>query len=221
VRSHGRFGGPAAPDSNNPNFWPRIDQCARSFPACRPDELSRRGTTHISIDDGRGLAVSLTLSNGEGSGYVLPGTGIHLNNMLGEEDINRTGFHGWPCNRRLASMMAPTLIERGHGNGRRRWLLGSGGSNRIRTALVQVISCPGRLQQPLDAAIRAPRLHLEQGRLAIEMPGRYLARRNADWLIEHYPEARVWPDRNLYFGGVHAVGPDEAAADPRRLGHGH
>ena len=181
---------------------------------CHDAPAARRGTTHISIDDGRGLAVALTLSNGEGSGYVLPGTGIILNNMLGEEDINRTGFHTWPCNRRLASMMAPTIMRRGG----ERWLLGSGGSNRIRTALAQVITNLVDFELPLDQAIAAPRLHLERSRLAVELPEQTWPDKALDWLAEHYAEARCWPERNMYFGGVHAVGPDAASADPRRQG---
>lgn len=173
-----------------------------------------RGTTQISIDDGQGLAVSATLSNGEGSGYVLPGTGIMLNNMLGEEDINRAGFHAWPTNRRLASMMAPMILARG----RSRYLLGSGGSNRIRTALAQVICNLVDFEMPLEVAVDAPRMHLEAGRLGIEMPEDGWPRSAGRWLDTHFPEANRWPAPNMYFGGVHAVGPDEAAADKRRMG---
>ena len=45
------------------------------------------GTTHISVVDARGDAASLSCSLGSGSGVVVPGTGIHLNNMLGEADL--------------------------------------------------------------------------------------------------------------------------------------
>ncbi len=45
-----------------------------------------RGTTQISVVDRSGSVASLSVSNGEGSAYVLPGTGIILNNMLGEAD---------------------------------------------------------------------------------------------------------------------------------------
>ena len=176
--------------------------------------LSQRGTSHISIDDGRGMAVALTLSNGEGSGYVLPDTGILLNNMLGEEDINRGGFHRWPTNRRLVSMMAPTFVQQG----RQRWILGSGGSNRIRTALVQVISRLVDFQQPLKRAVEAPRAHRENGLLSIEMPAGEWPAASRDWLFQHHHDARCWPERNMYFGGVQAVGPSDAAADPRRNG---
>lgn len=176
--------------------------------------VSRRGTTHISIDDGQGLAVAMTLSNGEGSGYVLPGTGIVLNNMLGEEDINRAGFHRWPTNRRLASMMAPLTIRQKDDL----FLLGSGGSNRIRSALTQVIARLVDYGMPLNEAIMAPRLHVESSRLSVEIPPDGWPADTIDWYLSHYPQARTWPERNLYFGGVHAVGPDMAAADSRRSG---
>ena len=199
---------------------PELLRCGRSLKKAFADLMQAgprvaRGTTQISIDDGRGLGISLTLSNGEGSGYVLPGTGIMLNNMLGEEDLNRTGFHNWPTNRRLASMMAPMMLRRG----KERWLLGSGGSNRIRTALAQVISNLVDFELPLDEAIAAPRLHLEEGRLACEIIEGTWPDDTLHWLEQQFPEARRWPDRNMYFGGVHAVGPDSAAADPRRQGH--
>ncbi len=45
------------------------------------------GTTHISVVDAAGDAASLSCSLGSGSGVVVPGTGIHLNNMLGETDL--------------------------------------------------------------------------------------------------------------------------------------
>ncbi len=176
--------------------------------------ISQRGTTHISIDDGKGMSVALTLSNGEASGYVLPGTGILLNNMLGEEDINRGGFHAWPRNRRLASMMAPTFVQQG----RQRWILGSGGSNRIRTALAQVISRLVDFRQPLARAVEAPRAHLERGLLSIEMPAGEWPAASRDWLFRHHHDARCWPERNMYFGGVQAVGPGDAVADSRRDG---
>lgn len=176
--------------------------------------IASRGTTHLSVDDGRGLAVALTLSNGEGSGYILPGTGVMLNNMLGEEDINRAGFHVWPLDRRLASMMAPTIVRRGQA----RYLLGSGGSNRIRSALTQVICNLVDCGLTLEQAVAAPRLHLEGERLSVETPQAAWPEAAIRWLDRHAPAARRWPQRNLFFGGVNAVGPNAAVADPRRGG---
>ena len=70
-------------------------------------------TTHISAVDGQGGMASLSSSNGSGSGVVVPGTGILLNNMLGEEDLNPGGFGRLTAGARMTSMMAPTLLLRG------------------------------------------------------------------------------------------------------------
>src|SRR5213075_2486906 len=66
------------------------------------------GTTHISVVDGNGSAASLSTSLGSGSGVVVPGTGIHLNNMLGEYDLAGPSKAG----SRLTSMMAPSVVLR-------------------------------------------------------------------------------------------------------------
>src|SRR5581483_2708346 len=87
---------------------------------------SRLGsTTHISVIDGEGMACSVTCTNGEGSGVVVPGTGIHLNNVMGEEDLNPLGFHLHPAGRRMPSMMAPSIVMR---DGEVELVLGSAGS---------------------------------------------------------------------------------------------
>ena len=125
-----------------------------------------RGTTHISIIDDDGNAAALTLSNGEGAGYIIPETGIMLNYMLGEEDINPHGFHAWPMDVRMCSMMAPTLVVEPEGCF---IALGSGGSNRIRTALVQVLSNFLDFEMPIGNAIASPRVHFEGNLLNIEI----------------------------------------------------
>jgi gamma-glutamyltranspeptidase/glutathione hydrolase len=181
---------------------------------CARHALVRAGTTHISVEDAEGLGVALTVSNGEGSGMVVPGTGILMNNMLGEEDINRCGFHRWPEDRRLASMMAPTLIERGA----RHWLLGSGGSNRIRSALTQVIVQLIDHERPLRHAVDAPRFHIEAGKISAEVLDRDARSPDRRWWNQHHPAATLWDRANLYFGGVHAISATEAVADVRREG---
>ena len=69
-------------------------------------------TTHITAVDGDGRCASVTCSNGTGSGLIVPGTGVHVNNMLGEEDLNPFGFHTLPAGRRMPSMMSPTVLLR-------------------------------------------------------------------------------------------------------------
>lgn len=163
------------------------------------------GTTHISVVDARGDAASLSCSLGSGSGVVVPGTGIHLNNMLGEADLVASARPG----ERLTSMMAPSLVLQG---GRPRLVIGSAGSERLRGAILQVVANVIGKGMGVEEAVDAPRMHLDGGVVHAE-PGAEV-------------EADVrWRDRNLYFGGVSAVevradGTLAAAGDPRRGGAG-
>ncbi len=179
---------------------------------------SHRGTTQISVIDRAGNAASLTVSNGEGCGVMIPPiAGMMLNNMLGEEDVNPRGFHNWPLDTRLSSMMAPTLvIDRDGGL----TALGSGGSNRIRSAILQVLVNLLSFGLPLDQAVAAPRLHMEGDFLNIEAG---LEEAPLKAALAEGSAHKIWPDRNLFFGGVHAATKSEGgtlvgAGDPRRGG---
>ena len=176
-----------------------------------------RGTTHISIADAEGNLAAMTLSNGEGCGRFLPGTGIILNNMLGEQDLNPGGFHQWELGVRMASMMAPTIVFMESG---RIAALGSGGSNRIRSAILQVVQQLIDRRSHVVDAVNAPRMHIEEREANMESG---FTDEDAARLAELFPHVRRWPERNLFFGGVHAVsretdGSFEAAGDPRRGG---
>ena len=165
------------------------------------------GTTHISVVDARGDAASLSCSLGSGSGVVISGTGIHLNNMLGEADLRASARPG----ERLTSMMAPSLVLR---DGRPRLVLGSAGSERLRGAILQVVANVVALGMDVEAAVDAPRVHLADGVVHCE-PGIELAG----------VDVVRWRKKNLYFGGVSAVevrndGQLAAAGDPRRGGAG-
>jgi len=179
--------------------------------------LFSRGTTHISVADAEGNIASMTASNGEGCSYVLPGTGIMMNNMLGEEDLNPGGFNRWKAGSRLASMMSPAVAELPDGT---RFALGSGGSNRIRSAVTQVLVNLLDYGMTPEQAVSAPRIHLEGDMLSIE-PGFEEAALCA--LRSAAPRDHVWPEKNLFFGGVHTVsvkhgGIFDGAGDPRRGG---
>ncbi len=175
-------------------------------------------TTHLSVLDEHGGAVALTLTNGESSGHVVSGTGMVVNNLLGEEDIHPRGFHHDPPGAPLATMMAPTILSRGTD----RIALGSGGSNRLRTAILQVLVGLVEHGTDADVAVRAPRIHLEPGpRLAFEAADLAPEARSA--LTARYPDdPRCFEERNLYFGGVHVAerrgGVFSGAGDPRRGG---
>jgi len=170
------------------------------------------GTTHVSVSDADGNVAAMTTSNGEGSGYLVPGTGVMLNNMMGEDDLHPDGFHVSEAGVRVASMMCPSLLMR---DGVVELALGSGGSKRIRTALAQVLSNVVDFGMDPRAAIEAPRLHWDGGCLQVE-PG--YPEPAVQALAQRLP-VNVWDERNLYFGGVHAVAPGhQGVGDPRRGG---
>jgi gamma-glutamyltranspeptidase/glutathione hydrolase len=171
-----------------------------------------KGTTHISVLDADGNAASLSASLGSGSGVVVPGTGVHLNNMLGELDLVGASKPG----ERLTSMMSPSIVLERE---RPRLVLGSAGSARLRGAILQVTANVVGAGMPVEQAVEAPRIHAEAGVVhceaapaadALELQGRTVVR---------------WKERNLFFGGVSAVevradGTTAAAGDPRRGGAG-
>ncbi len=174
-----------------------------------------RGTTHISVIDEAGNAAAASLSNGEGNGHMVGDYGFMLNNMLGEEDLSPNGIGTWREGVRLSSMMAPTIIREADGTVT---ALGTGGSNRIRTAILQVALNLVDRDMDLEAAVCAPRMHVEKsGKLSYE-PGLDMAAAS-----DEAAEVHAWPERNLFFGGVHAARrhPDGrlgGAGDPRRAG---
>jgi gamma-glutamyltranspeptidase/glutathione hydrolase len=206
---------------------------------------SRLGaTTHISVLDSHGRACSVTCTNGEGSGVVVPGTGIHLNNVMGEEDLSPLGFHSHPAGRRMPSMMAPTVVML---DGEVELVLGSAGSNRIRSALLQTIVGVVDRGLRVPAAVGAPRVHFEGG-IVYHEPGIELsggepvpadpagaAREDPAGATGEDPAGVARGERaarerevvrfhelNLFFGGVQAVqrqgGELIGAGDPRRGG---
>ena len=175
-----------------------------------------RGTTHLSVIDAEGNLASVTISNGEGSGYVVPGAGIVMNNMLGEEDLNPGGFQRWPAASRMTSMMMPTAVAWPDGS---MVACGSGGSNRIRSAVLQVLMHMLLRGCTPEEAVLAPRLHFESDLLSIE--GGFEENAVAD-LTAAWPVHQLWQERNLFFGGAHTVrraarGVD-GCGDPRRAG---
>lgn len=171
-----------------------------------------RGTTHVSVVDGSANVASMTTSNGEGSGYILPGSGIMLNNMMGEDDLHPDGFHASPPGQRVASMMAPSVLL--HDN-QVKLVIGSGGSKRIRTAITQVISHVVDFGMSITAAVNAPRIHWDGDIIQVE-PG---FAEDALRALKKLGSVNVWQELNVYFGGVHAVVPDDrGAGDPRRGG---
>ena len=174
--------------------------------------LFSRGTTHISVADSRGNCAGMTCSNGEGSGYFAPGSGVMLNNMMGEDDLHPNGFHSSEPGKRVFSMMSPSLLLK---DGRIKLVIGSGGSKRIRTAVSQVLHQVVDFNRSLQQAVDAPRLYLDGDCLQLE-PG---FNQLAVMAVKKTLPVNLWPQKDVYFGGVHAVIPGlDGAGDPRRGG---
>ncbi len=177
-----------------------------------------RGTTQISVIDENGNGASVTLSNGEGNGHMVGDHGFMLNNMLGEDDLHPQGFHQWETGKRLSTMMAPTIMTGPDGE---LLALGSGGSNRIRTAILQVLHYLIDQGKDLAQAVEHPRVHLERdGVLSFED---LFGDETRSQLLKRYPDAHPWPEPNMFYGGVHCAerlkdGLFAGAGDPRRNG---
>jgi gamma-glutamyltranspeptidase/glutathione hydrolase len=176
--------------------------------ALRTEDIG--GTTHISVVDGEGSAAALSCSLGSASGIVVPGTGLHFNNMLGESHLTSEPRPG----ERLMSLMAPSVLQQ---DGRPRLVLGSAGSRRLHGAILQVVANVAGRGLSVNEAVEAPRMHVEAGIVHCED-----AAAGDEIEAAGYPVVR-WRERNLFFGGVSAVeiredGSLAAAGDPRRGG---
>ena len=170
-------------------------------------------TTHVSIIDKAGNAASVTTTNGEGCGYFIPEMGFMMNNMLGEEVLNPSGFHLWTKQQRLPTLISPTIVV---GESGPELVLGSGGSNRIGSAISQVILNTLSYKMDLGSAISAPRVHLEDNILHHEVGIKIDKKAIKDKTIK----IKRWGGLNLFFGGVNAVTKTAAEGDPRRGGVG-
>ncbi len=183
-------------------------------PPAPPGPTGPGNTTQVSVVDGEGNAAAVTTSTGIGSGFMIPGTGIMMNNFLGEEDLNPHGFHTQTPGTRISSMMAPTIVMK---DGRPRIVLGSGGSKRIRSAILQVIMNIIDHSMPVTQAVDAARVHWDgytfQAEPGVEETALESLRK------EGFP-VKLWKVKDVYFGGVNTVCMDEGGVsgggDPRR-----
>ncbi len=185
--------------------------------AVKQQPAATTGTTQISVADAAGAVVSLTTTNGAGGGVLIPGTGIHLNNMLGEDDLLPGGIDSVTPGERLRSMAAPSILIAPDGA---ITALGSGGSARIRSAIAAVVVRLRDGGETLDEAIAGPRAHLEETGVVqaeVGLSAESLAQLRATF------DVNVWDVTDFYFGGVNAVqrradGSVLAVGDARRNG---
>lgn len=184
-------------------------------------EPAAPSTVHVSVVDAEGTACAITASSGYGSGATVPGTGLWLNNSLGELELNR----GAPlvAGERLRSNMTPTVGRHPDGSA---LAIGSPGADRITTALLQVLAPFTGAGTTLQEAVDRPRLHVRHvdgGEAQVEaeedlpLVGRLVLADGRSMTVRRHHR------HSMYFGGVGAAlrGPDgvlSAAADPRRAG---
>ncbi len=209
-------------DPRSPHSWVALArtlvEATAKVRATATVPLTSTGTTHASAVDSDGMVASMTTSNGVTSGYVIPGTGIQLNNMLGEADLNPDGFHATPPGQRMGSMMSPSILELPDGGvvG-----IGSGGSERIRSCMSEALLRLIDAGQPLAEAVSGARIHPDDSGLHVEP---HLGADAIEGIrADVGPSVNVWPEASLFFGGVNAVqrmpdGSVRAVADGRRGG---
>ena len=189
-------------------------------PSISPSLLEQPGngsTTHVSVVDAEGLACAITTSNGEGCGHIIPGWDIMANNFMGESDLHPRGFHTAEPGQPLTSMMCPTIIRSPRGM----YALGTGGSNRIRTAILQILYRLLVLEERPDEAVAAPRAHFEGENYCYEQSG--IGKQELIDLAEdpYFEKIAIttFPQANMYFGGVHVAAPHTVSVgDLRRFG---
>ncbi|MFT5680741.1 MAG: gamma-glutamyltranspeptidase/glutathione hydrolase [Myxococcota bacterium] len=172
-------------------------------------------TTHISTVDSDGNAVGITTSLGESCGMVAGDTGVILNNFLGEADVNPEGVTRSP-GQRLMTMCCPTLLEV---DGQVA-VMGSGGSSRIRSAVLHgIVYLADHRMSPSEAA-DAPRSHVDGPVTSIELDGRPEGTRET--LADVMDDVHWFEGPNMFFGGLNIAGKrgDEfvGAGDARRSG---
>jgi len=177
-------------------------------------EWASASTVHTSAVDDSGIACAVTASSGYGSGEMPAGTGLWLNNCLGELELNRRGLAAGPPGTRLPSNMAPSIARRKG----RVLAAGSPGADRITTALHQFFVNLLQMEMPLDEAIAHPRLHID----TTGETDRLMAEPGLDLPATDLP-VNVSPELNMYFGGIGATLVDRklgihVASDPRREG---
>ncbi len=191
---------------------------ARLVDSARDGQLLARwtsaSTVHTSVVDDRGCGCAVTASSGYGSGEMPAGTGLWLNNCLGEIELNRRGLDAGPTGARLPSNMAPGVARRPGAV----LAIGSPGADRITTALQQFLINYLLFEMPLRDAIAHPRVHVDTSGETV----RLMAEPGLDLPDVDLPVTE-FPGIVMYFGGVAAAVHDavdgfDAAADPRREG---
>jgi gamma-glutamyltranspeptidase/glutathione hydrolase len=215
-----RLGGRPVEGSWDAGDLRRLVEAQHEVLAADPAALTSPSTAHVSVVDDDSVACAITVSSGYSSGVLAPGTGIWLNNCLGEQELLPGGFDRMQPGDSMTSNMAPTVGRR-PGDGAV-LAIGSPGSDRIPTAIAQVLALHVNGGLDLADAVAHPRVHVRV-RAALDPPVR----------VDHEDDlvlpgdlglpTLAMPAHSMYFGGVGVArwsptGGLAAAGDPRRTG---
>jgi gamma-glutamyltranspeptidase/glutathione hydrolase len=179
------------------------------------DPIRSPSTVHVSTVDSDGVACAITLSAGYGSGVIPTGSGLYMNNGIGELELVGELSALVPGDR-LNSNMAPTILRSDEGG---MLAIGSPGADRISSALASVVGAFVLDERSLEDALRMPRTHV-----AVSENGDAVIKAEPGAIVPDYPlEVDRFDQLNMYFGGVGAAlvepnGRISAATDPRRPG---
>jgi len=186
-----------------------------SFNSILNNNKKHGSTSHFSIVDKWGNAISLTMTIGEGCGYFVENTDIQMNNMLGEAALLPNGFHSWDPDIRLSSMMAPTIVL--DQNQRTEIVTGSAGASRIASAIAQLLHYLVDYNLSVEEAVNFPRAHLEHGIFNVESGFKHNLKSK-----DFQEKFKEWDSKSLFFGGAHTIlnrkGALYASGDDRRDG---
>jgi len=201
----------------------KLDAMTSKYEKINPNS-EHWSTTHMSVvdKDGNVVALTQTLSSFYGAAVAVPGTGIILNNEMGNFN-GKKGSSAYAPGKRMNTTIAPTLIMK---DGKSFATLGTPGAMRIIPTMTQIITNLIDYGMGMQEAIEAPRMYCTYlqgpGKTTMELEGTlFPAKTSADLALLGY-KVKSYEGRDLYFGGVQGIvikdGKLYGGADPRRDG---
>ncbi len=187
-----------------------------------PADFMKEHTTHFACADAEGNVVTVTQTIGVpfGSGFVAPGTGVLLNNLLNWQDLDPASPNRMSPGRRVGANMAPMQLFRG---GRFFMSIGTPGSYGILQTTPQMVLNVLVFGMNIQEAIEAPRVRVYRDRL-VDVEGRVPEEVRAE-LSRRGHQVNAIEDWSWIVGGGQGIvrDPDSGAlqggADPRRDGY--
>ena len=201
------------------------DKASPSSPADVTQAYESDETTHYSVVDKDGMAVSVTytLEAGYGLGAVVEGAGFLLNNEMGDFNgkpglTDSTGLVGTNPNiaqpgKRMLSSMTPMILAK---DGKLVAVVGSPGGRTIINTVMEVVLNLIDFQMPVQDAVNAPRLHHQwlPNVITMERAGTPAATVKALEAMGHTVRLGG-PQGTAHSIFVSATGRRQGAADPR------